>query len=357
MAPPASNAAKPMELIQRSQSNPSAKSTTAATRGGGRPRDAQEPGGQDPRPHRADVRKAAAGAVREGDGEDEADEDRERLVAGSVDHPLEARSERVAEVGEHRSVTFDLGRRRAHECRDGLSLPRPATASTSSATTDGTTHRPIATPLFGSDRPRARADAATTSTNHGPTISGLASLKRVDTPSNIPPTRPITIGFARVGSPPRSRSRPTGSTRTGPAGVGPPTVSRPNGATTSSAAAAYAMSVRCRQSSTTRAIAPTSMMAATTFWTKSTMRSDGVWPTAIRRISPASPRRTKPYRYVTYHNDRPYSLRSYPVLANRCATWNATPIVSAQQMTRSTPRRSPLTTGSGRGRCSFGDPR
>ena len=69
---------------------------------------------------------------------------------------------------------------------------------------------------------------------------------------------------------------------------------------------------------------------------------------AVRKISPAKPRRTKPNRYVTYHNERPYSLRSYPVLANRCATWNTTPIVSAQQMTRLDPRRLDRASGSDR---------
>ena len=124
IAPPASSAAKPIELIQRSQSNPSAKSTTAAApvavvhatrrnRVGRIHVQIARAYGRQPRAQYASER-----------GEDEAHEDRERLVAGTVDHPLEARSERVAEVGEDRSVTFDLGRRRAHECRDGLDRSR-----------------------------------------------------------------------------------------------------------------------------------------------------------------------------------------------------------------------------------------
>ncbi len=104
--------------------------------------------------------------------------------------------------------------------------------------------------------------------------AGSPRSRSVETPSNRPPTSPITIGFARR----LAAQIPTAANRKYPKRSGrrcPPTVSRPNGAITSNAAAAYATTVRCRHSRTTRAIAPASMMAATTFCTKSTRRSDG----------------------------------------------------------------------------------
>ena len=81
-APPASSAAKPIELIQRSQSNPSAKSTTAATPVVVVHATRRNRVGRIHVHIGTGVRKAAAGAVREQRGEDEAHEDRERLVAG-----------------------------------------------------------------------------------------------------------------------------------------------------------------------------------------------------------------------------------------------------------------------------------
>ena len=264
--------------------------------GGARPRDAQEPGGQDPRPHRTDVGKAAAGAVRQRRGEHEAHEDRERLVAGSVDHPLETRRERVAEVGEHRPVAFDFGRRRRARARrrsrrSRARPPRGRAARRPTVPRTGRSRRVAPSPIRRAPAPTRRRRAPTTGRRSAGSLRSRAWRRR----ATRPPTRPITIGFARR----LAAQIPTTANRKYPKRSGrrcPPTVSRPNGAITSSAAAAYATTVRCRHNRTTRAIAPASMMAATTFCTKSTRRSDGVCPTTTRRISPASPRRTKPDR-------------------------------------------------------------